>query len=127
MKSLFTIPKNPVDQYHLEWYRISVTSNWCYIYHVIAIYHINTPWEKISDHKGGAPIVDEWQILNNGSFVGRLPRWQSIAEDGERWEGCFLIRQEAVDEAIRRLKEWIADEGDKIKGMERIIKELQDK
>ena len=126
MKSLFTLPKTPIDQYSLEWYSISVCRIWCYINHKKAIYHVNTPWETVGSTKGGAPLIDTWQILKDGSFVGRCDEWKYLGEDKPIWEDCFLTKEQAVKEATRRLRAFIQSAERGILRMEELLVEVKE-
>lgn len=125
MKSLFTLPKTPIDQYSLEWYSISVCRIWCCINHKEAIYHINTPWETVGSTKGGVPLIDTWQILKDGSFVGRCDKWEYLGEDNPIWEDCFLTKDQAIKEATHRLKAFIQSAERGILRMEELLAELK--
>lgn len=125
MKSLFTLPETPVDQYSLEWYDVDVSPVWCYIDHKKVVYHVDTPWGKISDVKGGAPLTDQWQIFKNGHFCSRFTGWDFLAKDSSMWENCFLTKEQAVNEATRQLNGYISSAKKKIVCIEELLLELK--
>jgi len=111
----FTIPDEPVDQFRVKYYRLSISESWVYITEIEAVYHVNTPWsEYASAWKGvGADIVDDWMVYPNGSkqAEGRICGWSDIVTRAARFQSgkVFATREEAVQASIEKITGYIEE------------------
>lgn len=102
-----TLPKEPVDRFEIRRWHVDVQTARVVSLHQF-IYCVNTPWRAIfpqdaqDDLPDGAPFVNQWQVIENGHFTGRLEGWRLDLEP-PFVARLFETEQEAWSEAERLL------------------------
>lgn len=103
------LPKEPVDGYQVKYWRLSLSSYWCYINETVATYHVAVAWAFYSprDHRSGADLIDDWMITVDGHDTGRFSGWDGLKGLTVQ-KDVFPSREAAVIEARIRLDDDIA-------------------
>ena len=123
------LPEKPVDQYRLDWYRVSVTNTRYYISKMHAIYHINTPWNVYSPNEsGGTDLIDDWMLYHDENAQGRWCGWESPKSETLKnyLINCFATLPEANLETIRILQHYLIAETRIIDHIHRMIAEINE-
>lgn len=119
------LPEEPVDQYQVVFYRISLHSSWFQLMKLRYLYHVNTSWSDVDSRPNGVDFVDQWSVYCNNNISGRIVKWKSILDyinDAE----TFPTVSDAVQFAFDRLGNWIIDHQKKIDGMVDMQRQLAD-
>jgi hypothetical protein len=103
-----TFPSMPVDQYVISGFTVEQDREHCPVIVTLKyIYHVNTPWAKIGNPVDrGADLVDCWQVISNGKFVGRYAGWAKAQELIQGFffrtrKGAVISAQHMIDDSIR--------------------------
>ena len=127
-KKLFDLPETPIDKYKIEYWSVDYYGYEYHISHIEAVYFVNTPYETLNPGiKGGAQIKDDWMIYDDGRCTGRLPGWEKMGENHERFDDCFLTLQGARDYAVKQTEGSIANLEEQIARLRKVKEHLAGK
>ena len=123
----FTLPEKPVDKFRIHYFRVwRGGADNIIIDEITSVYHINTSWDAYSpNNRGGADLVDDWMVFENGSATGRIEGWVKILEIDP--EAIFETKTEAIKYAIEVYGKWIADAKERIRKLEQLRLNLEAK
>jgi hypothetical protein len=109
------IPEKPVDGYTVSGFTVEQDREHCPVVVTLKyIYHVRTPWAKIAEQAGtvagfkGADLVDQWQVIHTGKFVGRMQGWDQGLK-AVRAGFFFRSRKGAVISALHMIDDGIRD------------------
>lgn len=95
----FRLPKIPVNGYELRYF----VADGAYVNEVRLLYHVNSKWSDVSGDKGrGVDLVDQWQVITDGRFTGRINGWSTPV--AAKIRNAFTSRTAAISAVKDRLE-----------------------